>query len=299
MIRCWDWTCRTTRNSADNSSVHSEQQPLLHEAFAELSSESEVAGTNAPPEHHGSNATNVSIVEEPIRPPGNSKQPDKSQRWPAAVAAVVLATMGVFYAFAGGAVGELPANTIGLSNSGDCGFWELKSNAGGRIQDDDDLIQAEKEMRASRYAKHCYGDGTVSQSTECGIFQTSEIAHSLEKVDCPFSCPDPDNCICANGIYESAVKLDTGSFRVDKLGMNAARLPLLRRISTFIPLNIDHGFVVDKSGSDDDFEFEYYLGPINNTAGFRNFTFSMHGLPFNWDISAYAVRYSFARPFRD
>ncbi|KAK7973197.1 hypothetical protein PG988_007331 [Apiospora saccharicola] len=291
MIRCWAWMLQIKQNPRNGSTLQTEQQPLLHGIFAELSGESEVAATNAQPDLHVSSASDDSVAEEQARPPGSSEQPGNSQRWPEVVVAILIATMGVVYAFAGGAVGELPANTIGLSNNEDCGFWELKRNADGRIQDDDDLVQAEKEMRAARYAKHCYGDAQAGQSTGCDIFQDAEIAHSLEKVDCPFSCPNPDNCICANGIYNSAVRLDTGSFRVDKLGLNAASLPLVRRTSTFVPLNIDYGFVVDKSGSDDDFEFEYYLGPINDTAGFRNFTFSMHGLPFNWDISAYAVSF--------
>ncbi|KAK8068313.1 hypothetical protein PG996_007425 [Apiospora saccharicola] len=289
MIRCWAWMLQIKQNPRNGSTLQTEQQPLLHGIFAELSGESEVAATNAQPDLHVSSASDDSVAEEQARPPGSSEQPGNSQRWPEVVVAILIATMGVVYAFAGGAVGELPANTIGLSNNEDCGFWELKRNADGRIQDNDDLVQAEKEMRAARYAKHCYGDAQAGQSTGCDIFQDAEIAHSLEKVDCPFSCPNPDNCICANGIYNSAVRLDTGSFRVDKLGLNAASLPLVRRTSTFVPLNIDYGFVVDKSGSDDDFEFEYYLGPINDTAGFRNFTFSMHGLPFNWDISAYAL----------
>ncbi|KAK8102426.1 hypothetical protein PG984_015572 [Apiospora sp. TS-2023a] len=297
MIRCWAWTLRIKRDSPNGSALQSEQQPLLHGAFAELSTESEVATTYAQPNHHGSNTFDDSAPEEQARTLGNPEHPEKAQRWPEVIVAISIATMGVFYAFAGGAVGELPANTIGLTNSEDCGFWELKRNADWRIQDNGDVVQAEKEMRAARYGKECYGDAQAGQSTGCDIFQDAEIAHSLEKVDCPFPCPNPDNCICANGIYNSAARLDTGTFRVDKLGLNAVHLPLVRRTSTFVPLNIDHGFVVDKSVSDDDFVFKYYLGSINNTAGFRNFTFSMHGLPFNWDISAYAVRYSVAPLF--
>ncbi|KAK8024535.1 hypothetical protein PG993_012601 [Apiospora rasikravindrae] len=217
LVRFWAWALQMVRSSPKDCPTHSEQQPLLHEAFAELSSESEIAATDS----------------------GN-----------------------------GGAVGELPTNNTGLSDNGDCGFWELQRNADWRIQDNDDLVQAEKEARASHYAKTCYREELIDDNSQCELFQSPSIPHSLEKVNCPFPCPDPDNY---------------------KLGLNAAYLPLVRRTSTFVPLNIDHGFVVDKSGSGDDFKFEYYLGPINDTAGFRNFTFSMRGLPFNWDIAAYAV----------
>ncbi|KAK7971550.1 hypothetical protein PG989_016566 [Apiospora arundinis] len=209
--------------------------------------------------------------------------------WPEVVMASLIGVMAVLYGFAGGAVGEMPTSNTVLSNSADCGFWELQRNVDSRIQDKDDLIQAEKEMRASQYAKNCYGEQPIHYTAQCEPFQAREIAHSMEKVNCPFPCPDPNNCICANGIYDSAVKFDTSTFHVDRLGVNAAHLPLVRRTSTFVPLDINYGFVVDKSGSGNDFDFEYYLGAINDTAGFRNFTFSMQGLPFNWGIAAYAV----------
>ncbi|KAK7946912.1 uncharacterized protein PG986_011233 [Apiospora aurea] len=289
LVRCWAWVLQTIRISPSDRWEQSEQQPLLYEAFAELSNESEIAAPDAGNGHQGSDVSNLAPVTVEARSPGNSKHTKPSQFWPDIALALLLAVGAVLYAFAGGVVGELPTSNTGLSDNGDCGFWELQRNADWRIQDNDDLVQAEKEARASHYAKTCYRGEWVDNNSQCELFQTPTISHSMEKVNCPFPCPDPDNCICANGIYNSAVRLDTGTFRVDKLGLNATHLPLVRRTSTFVPLNIDNGFVVDKSGAGDDFKFEYYLGPINDTAGFRNFTFSMSGLPFNWDIATYAV----------
>ncbi|KAK8071360.1 hypothetical protein PG997_011563 [Apiospora hydei] len=292
LVRCWAWMIQIVRSTPKDCRDRSEEQPLLHETFAELSNESEVADPDSGNGLQAINTSNLSPVTQQSRSPGNSEHSEQtmqSQFWPDIVLALLLAVGAVLYAFAGGAVGELPTNNTGLSDNGDCGFWELQRNADWRIQDNDDLVQAEKEARASHYAKTCYREEWVDNNSQCELFQTPTISHSMEKVNCPFPCPDPDNCICANGIYNSAVKLDTGTFRVDKLGLNAAHLPLVRLTSTFVPLNIDYGFVEDKSGAGDDFKFEYYLGPINDTAGFRNFTFSMHGLPFNWDVAAYAV----------
>ncbi|KAK8004715.1 hypothetical protein PG990_010752 [Apiospora arundinis] len=87
----------------------------------------------------------------------------------------------------GGAVGEMPSSNTVLSNSADCGFWELQRNVDSRIQDKDDLIQAEKEMRASQYAKNCYGEQPIHYTAQCEPFQAREIAHSMEKVN---SCKD-------------------------------------------------------------------------------------------------------------
>ncbi|KAH6659102.1 hypothetical protein BKA67DRAFT_6128 [Truncatella angustata] len=200
---------------------------------------------------------------------------------------IILGLLGVAFAVAGGAIGELQASPSALSDTQPCGFWDLKNNADQRIKDNDDLLQAKKEERSAQYGRSCYGEQPIANPDQCDFFESAQIDYEVEKIDCPFSCPNPDRCICANGIYGSAVRLSTGLFSAKLLGLNGAALPQIKRTSIYVPLDIDYGFVVDRSGYD--FEFEYHLGPVNASGEFRNHTFTMFGTPFNWDVPAYSV----------
>ncbi|KAM0820696.1 hypothetical protein AB5N19_06516 [Seiridium cardinale] len=188
-----------------------------------------------------------------------------------------------------GAAGEIPASTEGLSDTENCGFWDLRNNADQRIKDNDDLIQARKEARAAQYGRNCYGEQSIGNVDQCEFFKSRQIEYTVERIDCPFDCPNPDNCICANGIYGSGVRLSTGAFPASIIGSNDGKLPLIKRTSIFVPLDIDYGFVVDNSGAE--FQFDYHLGSVNASGEFRNHTFTMFGTPFNWGIPAYSVRY--------
>ncbi|KAK8037309.1 hypothetical protein PG991_000655 [Apiospora marii] len=301
LTRIWEWM-RVFRNWLNRRiGSESEQQPLLSENRAELggdpgpSTTSEIDPAVDRNNVHDDTPPSREATREPEDHPTKSRYcSTKKTIW--SNIGVLLAASAVMFAYAGALVGEMPTNNTALANSADCGFWDLNRNTDWRIQDNDDLIQARKEMEAGHYAKSCYGEQLTAQSEQCNIFQPPVIAYQKEKINCPFPCRDPNKCICANGIYRSAVRFDTGTFRLDKLGLNAAHLPLVRRTSTFVPLDIEYGFV-DAIPDDKAFwKFEYYLGPINDSAGYRNFTFVSRGYPFNWGVADYAVSVYEATP---
>lgn len=254
---------------------------------AEASETGSINDLEAPPEPHAHNIDNV-LIDENTKPKFKSWLPQIE--WPDIFLAMLLAITAVLYAVAGGAVGEVHTSTSGLSGSESCGSWDLRGNADQRIRDNDDLYQARKETRAAQYGRNCYGEQSTASPNLCDFFQSTQIDYSVETIDCPFECKIPDRCICANGIYGSAVRLDTHPFSANKIGLNGANLPLIKRTSIFVPLNINSGFVRVIGSSGDDLEIEYYLGSVNASGQFRNYTFNMYGLPFDWDIPAYSVR---------
>jgi hypothetical protein len=196
----------------------------------------------------------------------------------------IIALAAISYAVAGGAVGEIPANTLGRTNTlkSACGPWDLKPDFDRRVRDYDKKYRAGKEVRAANYGRDCYGSHSVYTPGRCDFFEASQIEYTVEPIHCPFDCTK-DRCICARGRFETARRLSTGSFSAEKLGLNGKNLPFIRRTSTFVPLDIDYGFVVEVGK----WVYEYYLGPVNG----RNYTFDTWGDPFNWDIAAYSVRY--------
>ncbi|KAK6209034.1 hypothetical protein LQW54_006634 [Pestalotiopsis sp. IQ-011] len=83
------------------------------------------------------------------------------------------------YAVAGGAVGEIPTNTLARINTpgSDCGPWDLKKNADRRVRDFDNLLLAKKESRAANYGRDCYASHSVYTPGRCDFFETSEIEY--------------------------------------------------------------------------------------------------------------------------
>ncbi|ETS73756.1 hypothetical protein PFICI_14702 [Pestalotiopsis fici W106-1] len=242
--------------------------------------------------------------EEPLleRPPEQQDQSPKRRglmRWIPVekadlVLAVITALVAFLYAVAGGAVGEIPADTLGRTYTpkSACGPWDLKRDVDRRVKDFDKLVLAQKEARAAAYGRDCYGSHSVYTPGRCDFFESPQIEYTVEKVDCPFKCLE-DRCICATGSYETALRLSTGSFSADKLGLNGRDLPFIRRTSTFVPLDINNGFVVETGK----LEYRYDLGPVYTSEGYRNYTFDTWGIPFNWDIAAYSVSVYESTPF--
>lgn len=240
----------------------------------------------------GSHDEEEPLIERHPEPPDDTPKWN-SMRWLAGwvplgksdlVLAVVIALAAFFYAVAGGAVGEIPSDTLGRTDTpkAACGSWDLKYDVDRRVEDFDKLFMAQKESRAAEYSRDCYGSHTVYTPGRCDFFETPQIEYTVEPVHCPFNCTS-DRCICAPGRFETARRLSTGSFSAGKLGLNGENLPYVKRTSTFVPLDIDNGFVVETGER----EYEYYLGPVDD----RNYTFDTWGDPFEWDIAAYSLRY--------
>lgn len=103
---------------------------------------------------------------------------------------LITAVVSFLYAVAGGAVGEIPTNTLARINTpgSDCGPWDLKKNADRRVRDFDNLLLAKKESRAANYGRDCYASHSVYTPGRCDFFETSEIEYKVERVDCPFPC---------------------------------------------------------------------------------------------------------------
>ncbi|KAF7524807.1 hypothetical protein G7054_g11300 [Neopestalotiopsis clavispora] len=256
----WQWLERKWKDLWYGSGSHDEEQPLMQPRPTELSPE----------------------------------PPDSRQKWRTWKSDIVLTTVialaAFLYAVAGGAVGEIPANTLGRTDTlkSACGPWDLKRNVDRRVEDFDKMFMARKEARAAEYGRDCYGSHSVYTPGRCDFFETSQIEYTVEPIHCPFNCTK-DRCICAPGRFETARRLSTGSFSAEKLGMNGQNLPFIRRTSTFVPLDIDYGFVVETGKR----EYQYYLGPVDD----RNYTFDTWGDPFNWDIAAYSVSVYESTPF--
>ncbi|KAK6081590.1 hypothetical protein SCUP515_02837 [Seiridium cupressi] len=309
LSRSWAWSLYLYHRwvSEKKGAATSEYVPLLT-GNDTISSSTEMHGdsneadiTQAGPNDFGlgtrvtASEADQALQDRQINSIGGDHEFVASRRWLKIVLTVLLAIAAILYATAGGAAGEIPAGTEGLSDTENCGFWDLKKNADQRIKDNDDLIQARKEARAAQYGRNCYGEQSIGNADQCEFFQSRQIEYTVERIDCPFDCPNPDNCVCTNGIYGSGVRLSTGAFPASIIGSNDGKLPLIKRTSIFVPLDIDYGFVVDNSGAE--FQFDYHLGSVNASGEFRNHTFTMFGTPFNWDIPAYSVSAYESTPF--
>jgi hypothetical protein len=183
----------------------------------------------------------------------------------------------------------MPADSLGLSASKHCGSWSLDfKNAGNELRDNDDLLQAQKEMRAGQYGRDCYGHRSVTSPAQCAFFDNQTISYEVLKgQDCPFA----DRDICAGGGY-TAVRFSTGLVEASVLGINSPKAPKFNRTTVCVPLKLKDEFVkeIPPDTQHRDYRYEYYFGPVSGSEHSSNYTFRTFGDPFTWDIPAYSVR---------
>lgn len=208
--------------------------------------------------------------------------------WISMIASIMLLVLSMAFAVAGSFSSTIPADSLGLSASVDCGSWSLRTDAGKEAEDSDDLLQAQKEMRAGQYGKDCYGHRPVTNPDRCTFFNSQSIPYSVQVGrECPFK----DKNFCASGGY-TAARFTTGLVDANVLGINSRRTPKFNRTSICVPLNIDQGFVRELAPDTEhrDYQYEYYLGQVEDSGYHSDYTYRMFGDPFQWDVPAYSIR---------
>jgi hypothetical protein len=226
----------------------------------------------------------------PLDQKGSAENAKRSSRsWPSEALSVLLILAYLAFAVAGSFATTMPADSLGLSASKHCGSWSLDfKNAGNELKDNDDLLQAQKEMRAGQYGRDCYGHRSVTSPAQCAFFDNRTISYEVLKgQDCPFT----DRGICAGGGY-TAVRFSTGLVEASVLGINSPKAPKFNRTTVCVPLELKIEFVkeIPPDTQHRDYRYEYYFGPVDDSEYSSNYTFRTFGDPFTWDIPAYSVR---------
>jgi hypothetical protein len=150
---------------------------------------------------------------------------------------------------------NIVSDTVALSASKDCGFWNPDPKAPPKENGTTGHLYLQ-EVEAAEYAEHCY---RAPQGTDgCNFFTTQDIPYDVIKGDeCPFS-----DELCLNG-RKSAFTMTTKLVSSKALGINVPKGYLFRRTTTCSPVSRD-GYVLEQGGN-----FEYNYGPI---VGLRNST---------------------------
>jgi hypothetical protein len=201
---------------------------------------------------------------------------------------LVLIAVFIAYSVAGSFSTTIPVESSGLSASKHCGSWSLRKDAGKEAEDDDDLLQAQKEMRAAQYGRDCYGRRSITSPDRCAFFESQTISYNVQiGQECPFR----DKHFCAGGGY-TAARFTTGLVDASVLGINTDKPPKFNRTTICVPLYLDQGFVkeIPPGHHNHDYQYEYHLGPVSDSEYHSNYTFRTFGDPFKWDVPAYSVR---------
>jgi len=237
----------------------------------------------------GSSASNNggSSASNSLASPAQSVK-ESARGWKSMSLSLVLIAISLAYLVAGSFSTTMPVELLGLSASKHCGSWSLRKDAGKEAEDDDDLLQAQKEMRAGQYGRDCYGHRSVTSPDRCAFFESQTISYNVQiGQECPFK----DKNFCAGGGY-TAARFTTGLVDASVLGINTGKPPKFNRTTICVPLYLDQGFVkeIPPGPHYHDYQYEYYLGPVNDSDYHSNYTFRMFGDPFKWDVPAYSVR---------
>ena len=208
--------------------------------------------------------------------------------WKSMVLSLALIAIFTAYSVAGSFSTTIPVEASGLSASKHCGSWSLRTDAGKEAEDDDDLLQAQKETRAAQYGRDCYGHRSVISPDRCSFFDSQSVPYNVQiGQECPFQ----DKRFCAGGGY-TAARFTTGLVDAGVLGINTDKPPKFNRTTICVPLNLDQGFIkeIPPDPHHHDYQYEYHLGPVSDSDYHSNYTFRMFGDPFKWDLPAYSVR---------
>lgn len=179
----------------------------------------------------------------------------------------------------------VPPNNSGLSSSKVCGPYSLKADATTPERIADDMLQGQKEIRAGEYGRDCYGTRPVVGFDRCTFFNNQTIPYRVE-IDQP--CPFANASFCW-GTYK-AVRFTTDLVQASVIGLHSSKQPSFRRSTTCVPLNLDSGFMDGPYWNGDQLQVDYYLGPMNRSSEYTEYTFRQYGEPFKWGVSAYSVK---------
>ena len=195
---------------------------------------------------------------------------------------IILFLVFIAQAIAGVLSANIASDNIGLLSSKHCGIWEFNENAGVEAADLDDLNNHRKEARAGQYARTCYEPTDKTGPFLCRLFYNRSIAFTTKThQQCPFSTPH----LCVDGLY-SAVTFDTGLVDASVIGINARPTHKFKRSTTCSPLNMSQEYI-SRVPEANETRFRYYYGRKDRT----NATFETMGLPFEWPVPVYTVKY--------
>lgn len=302
LTRCWEWILYgrhslSTRFAPIPSPPRNlgEDDPLLNPDRGPNVGEVNADENNIPqptPAHAAAEPTQAPdhdiapALHEPNAPADNGQKP-KLPIIPWAVSLIaIIASVG--WAVASSFATQLPADTLGLLDSKFCGSWSLMPGLGEPVKADDALYRSEKERRAGEYARACYGSRSAASPDQCTFFGTQSINYKTTKVGCPFR----DKTICAGGNAPIARRFTTDLVDARQIGINAPNAPKFNRTSICVPLNLDHGYVMEipPDKYHYDYRHEYHLGARNSSHFYSNYTYRTSGDPFNTGLPAYSVK---------
>jgi hypothetical protein len=203
----------------------------------------------------------------------------------AKISSVLIVIFGIAYNVAGTFVTTFPTDEAALSGSKKCGLWGLNDNALPVAQDEDALIQGQKETRAGQYSRDCYGPQSATSLDRCSIFRKPYVP--TFKVETEQQCPFVNETYCTGNGF-TAVKFTTDLADATSIGVNAKNAPQFNRTMMCVPLNIYQGFVEKISSQPG--HWGYNLGPVSSDEYTSTYTFRQYGDPFTFDVRSYTMR---------
>lgn len=213
------------------------------------------------------------------------------REWASRLVSVAVILLSIAYAVAGAFITSIPSERFALSGSTNCGLWGLRDDANWAAQDEDDLIQGRKELRAGLYARNCYVQRAVAGLDQCKIFAEPRIDIStMTGLECPFV----NSTYCSGSSFTTA-RFSTGMMDTKRIGLNFAQRPSINRTTLCVPLNLDAGFVKRLNNAHG--QWGYDLGPVESDVDYKsNYTFEQSGDPFYYDVRAYTMRQVVSTP---
>ena len=287
LTRCWEWILYgrhllATRSSPSRNPQQNlgEGEPLLNRDGQPNADDNNIQQPRpahpalpAPPLPDDQAAPEgVDELNEPVDNPQKPGSPIIP--WTVSLIAII-ASIG--WAVASSFAAQLPADSLGLLDSKFCGSWNLMPDLGESVKADDALHRSQKERRAGEYARACYDSRSAASPDQCTFFGTQSIDYKTSKVGCPFK----DKTICAGGNAPIARRFTTDLVDARHIGINAANPPKFNRTSICVPLNLNHGYVMEipPDKYHYDYRYEYHLGARNSSNFYSNYTFQTAGDP--------------------
>lgn len=200
---------------------------------------------------------------------------------------LVLLVIAAAYMIAGAFATQFPVEQAALSASKRCSAWDLRNDAKAAAQDDDALIQGEREARAGQNARECYGARLETSLENCSKFKEQNIGTLEMKKE--QQCPFMNETFCPGSGF-TAVKFTTGLVDAKTIGINAYNAPKFNRTMICVPLDLDAGFAEDLGNGTRKGEWGYNLGPVSSDEYQSNYTFRQYGDPFTYDVRSYTLR---------
>ena len=208
---------------------------------------------------------------------------------------MIVIALGVGFSIVASFATRIPSDQVALSDAKICNLYGLPSSTDNPVaQEEDSLIQGQKEGRAGVYARGCYGRNAVAGLNQCMLFRNRAITTDNKQGR---QCPFVNETYCdGNGF--AAVKFTTQKMSAKDIGIRTKKNHKFKREMICVPLNIEEpprgpGFV-EKTSTAIGY-WRYDLGPVSSDEYSSDYTFEQHVNPFETYVSSYALRYVVSR----